>query len=301
MKTWVTPVVASFSIGTVGIVIALATTGASCGDDAAANGNVGDGPSQGGEEIRELEGIDTSELTERERRRFIEVVNDQLSPCGEPVSVAACVAERRECGKCKQAARFALRLVMEGLSTNEIETAFETRYGRETEVELPIGDAPVRGSPMAPVTIVEFSDFECPHCRQASPVLEQLVREYEGRVRVVFMNYPLDGHVHAGDAARGAVAAGNQGKFWEMHDLLFEHQDALSPEDIEGYAERLSLDLERFRADVQAAATQERIDASKELGRELGVRGTPTIFINGRRFGGELESLAAYVQEELEQ
>lgn len=301
MKTWVTPLVASLSMGTMGLVIVLATSGASCGDDASASSDLNDGPSEGGEEIRELEGIDTTELTGRERRRFIEVVNDQLSPCGEPVSVAACVAERRDCSRCKQAARFALRLVMEGLSTNEIESAFSLRYGRDSEVEIPIGDAPVRGSPMAPVTIVEFSDFECPHCRQASPLLEHLVRENEGRVRVVFMNYPLDGHVHAGDAARGAIAAGNQGKFWEMHDLLFENQEALAPEDIEEYAERLGLDLERFRADVQAAATQERIDGNKELGREVGVRGTPTIFVNGRRFNGEVESLVAYVQEELEQ
>lgn len=300
MKPWVTPVVASLSSGTLGLVIVLATSGASCGDDAAANQNV-DSPSQGGEEIRELEGIDTSELTERERRRFIEIVNEQLSPCGEPVSVAACVAERRACGQCKQAARFALRLVMEGLSASEIETAFTARYGRDTAVEIPIGDAPVRGSPMAPITIVEFSDFECPHCRLAAPLLERLVREYEGRVRVVFMNYPIDGHVHAGDAARGAIAAGNQGKFWEMHDMLYRNQEALAPEDIEGYAEQLGLDLERFRTDVQAPATQERVDSNKELGRELGVRGTPTIFVNGRRFNGEPESLAAYVQEELEE
>jgi protein-disulfide isomerase len=154
---------------------------------------------------------------------------------------------------------------------------------------------------MAPITIVEFSDFECPFCGMTHPILERVLAENEGRVKLIFMHYPLDGHEHAQPAARAAVAAQSQGKFWEMHDLLFENQRALEAEDIERYAEEIGLDMTRFRADLQSDATQRRVEAQKALGRELDISGTPSIFINGRRFPEGPRSLPAYIQEELDQ
>ena len=158
---------------------------------------------------------------------------------------------------------------------------------------------PVRGDADAPITIVEFSDFECPFCGRAHPVLERIVREFDGQVRMVFKQYPLSMHEYADDASRATIAAGNQGKFWEMHDTLFEHQTALTPSDIEGYAEELGLDMERFRADMEAEATQAIIDRDRALGQELGVNSTPTIFVNGRKFEEPLENLGQYITEEL--
>ena len=151
----------------------------------------------------------------------------------------------------------------------------------------------------AAVTLVEFSDFECPFCGRAHPVLERIVREFDGQVRMVFKQYPLSMHEYADDASRATIAAGNQGKFWEMHDTLFEHQTALTPSDIEGYAEELGLDMERFRADMEAEATQAIIDRDRALGQELGVNSTPTIFVNGRKFEEPLENLGQYITEEL--
>jgi protein-disulfide isomerase len=200
------------------------------------------------------------------------------------------------------AARYLARLVTEGYDKTEIEELYDLRYGRESAVELDTGSAPSRGAPMAPVTIVEFSDFECPYCGAAHPLLKRLLREHEGQVRIVFMHYPIvDAHPQAMQAARASIAAGNQGKFWEMHDLMFEHQDALTDEDLEGYAEGLRLDMTRFRADMRSDATQRTIEQQKALGRRAGVTGTPTFFVNGRRFSEPPRALPAYVREELDQ
>jgi protein-disulfide isomerase len=154
---------------------------------------------------------------------------------------------------------------------------------------------------MAQVTIVEFSDFECPYCGRAHPIVQQVLNEFEGRVRVVFKNFPLSAHPHAMSAARAAVAAGNQGKFWEMHDLLFEHQQQLEEEDLEQYAEQLGLNMERFRAAMASPETQRKIDTDKEEGQRVGVEGTPTFFIDGRHFQEPPSALPAYIREELDQ
>jgi protein-disulfide isomerase len=243
--------------------------------------------------------VDTSELTRRERQAWVESVNDLLSPCGDPVSVARCAQSGGECAACLPAARYVARLVTEGYDKGEIEERYDLRYGRDAAVTIPVGDAPVRGSPMAPVTIVEFSDFECPYCGEAHPLLKHILREHEGQVRLVFMHYPLDAHPHAAPAARAAIAAGNQGRFWEMHDLLFDNQSALENEDLIGYASELGLDMVRFEEDFRAASTQAKVEASRELGQELGVQGTPTIFVNGRRFSEPPRALPAYLREEI--
>jgi len=189
---------------------------------------------------------------------------------------------------------------MDGHEPGKIEELYAYRYGDDTVVELSIDDAPVRGAPMAALTIVEFSDFECPYCGATSPIIKRVLSEFEGRVRLVFRHYPLPQHTNAAPAARAAVAAANQGKFWEMHDLLFERQDELESAALERHAEALGLDMERFRADFASEATQARVEADRELGQRVEVQGTPTIFVNGRRFQEEPRSLPIYIREELE-
>jgi protein-disulfide isomerase len=285
-------------------LLAAVSLGASCNDDD--GGDVSEitpngTESSGGEQIEELSQVDVSDLTRSEQRVWRDLVNDLLSPCGEPVSVARCVQEERECRRCVPAARYVVRLVTEGLDKAEIEDFYRMRFGRDGEVEVPVDGAPVRGAPMAPITIVEFSDFECPYCGLTAPILERVLSEHEGRVKLIFLHYPLDGHEHAQPAARAAIAAENQGKFWEMHDMLFENQRALETENLEAYAEELGLDMDRFRADFTSDATQRRIEANRALGRDLDLTGTPTIFVNGRRFPEGPRSLPAYIQEELDQ
>lgn len=139
------------------------------------------------------------------------------------------------------------------------------------------------GPAHAAVTVVEYGDFECPNCKAAAPGVKLLLARFAGRVRFVFRHFPLEEvHPHALQAALAAEAAGGQGKFWPMHDLLFENQQHLKPRQLRGYAERLELDLERFDADMADEIYLQRVREHIEGGRRSGVRSTPTFFVNGR-------------------
>lgn len=148
----------------------------------------------------------------------------------------------------------------------------------------------------APVTLEEFGDFQCPPCGLLHPVLKAMENEFGPRVRVIFREFPLvPAHPHALLAARSAEAAGLQGKFWEMHDLLFENQrtwhDEFDTRPIfEGYAKKIGLDLERFRRDASSQVVEQRIFLDGKRAHALGVKGTPTVFLNGREV--PFESLA---------
>jgi Na+/H+ antiporter NhaA len=157
----------------------------------------------------------------------------------------------------------------------------------------------IRGPSQAPVTLVEYGDFECPYCGMAEPVLRKLLADFGDELRFVFRNLPLsDVHPRAQLAAEAAEAAGAQGKFWEMHDLLFQHQDALAPQDLVRYAEELGLDVERFRDDLRRRAYAPRIAEDVAGADESSVAGTPTFFVNGRRHHGAYDeaSLAEVVR-----
>lgn len=252
-----------------------------------------------GPAVGELRGVDLGELSSAERRVVLAIANDQLSPCGDPVSVARCL-QSTECRACPRAARYIVRLVKDGYERSDVELLVGARFGRGQETRLEVGASPVRGPEMASLTIMEFSDFECPHCARAAPVLHRIVRAMDGRARLVFKNYPLEMHQHAMDAARAALAAGRQGKFWEMHDLLFENQTTLEISDIERFAQQLGLDMTRFRADARSPAIQRLIDADIEQGHQIEVDSTPTILVNGRRYLEPIEDLERYLREELE-
>jgi protein-disulfide isomerase len=153
-------------------------------------------------------------------------------------------------------------------------------------------DDHVRGAADAPVTVVEYGDYECPYCAAAAPVLQRLVEESDGRVRLVFRNFPLaDRHPYALTAALAAEAAGAQGAFWPMHDLLFTKQDRLTDSALRGYADHLGLEGDR----VVGEAAQEfgdRIESDFAEGLAAGVEGTPTLFIDGVRYAGRMELAA---------
>jgi Na+/H+ antiporter NhaA len=154
----------------------------------------------------------------------------------------------------------------------------------------------VRGPEDARVTLVEYGDFECPHCGQAEPVVRQLLQRFGGDLRFVFRHLPLvDVHEHAELAGEAAEAAGAQGKFWEMHDMLFAHQDALGIEDLSEDARRIGLDLEQFSADLESRRFALRVARDIESADASRVAGTPTFFINGRRHYGpyDIASLTA--------
>lgn len=148
----------------------------------------------------------------------------------------------------------------------------------------------VRGLQSAPVTMLEYGDFECPYCAMARPVLEGLVAEYPETIRLVYRHFPVTTiHPHAFMAAEAAEAAGAQGEFWEMHDMLFTHQRQLAYEQLRGYAEQIGLDGERFDREMRAHLYQDEVKRDFRRGIQDGVNGTPTIFINRLRYDGPRE------------
>ncbi len=158
----------------------------------------------------------------------------------------------------------------------------------------PITDTNERGHALgpadAPVTLVEYGDYQCPYCADARAVLEEAVEKAGGGLRLVFRHYPLDSvHPLARRAAEAAEAAGDQDRFWDMHGLLYENQDDLSDEDLRSYAGRLGLDLARFDADLAGHRHAARIEGDRLEGRRDGVRGTPGIFLNGAAYEGSME------------
>jgi protein-disulfide isomerase len=151
---------------------------------------------------------------------------------------------------------------------------------------IPIGKSKIRGNEKAPVTIVEFSDFQCPYCSKLQPTLKQVLDAYPDKVRLVFKDFPLSFHKQAMNAARASHAAGEQGKYWEMHDLVFENYNKLTEDMFKEFAEKLKLDITKFTADYKSNKYDNQIQQDMNLGKSIGVSGTPTLFLNGKRMSG---------------
>jgi protein-disulfide isomerase len=164
-----------------------------------------------------------------------------------------------------------------------------------------VKEAPIRGDVDAPVTIVMFSDFECGYCASHQVVLRQIETKFAGKVRVAYRHFPRQANPQTFASAAGGVCAQNQGKFWEMHDLLFSRQNATEPQSIMALAQEIGLDLASFEACLSDDATQARLEMDVNDGRLYGVEGTPTYFVNGRLIQGAVvyEEFEKIVQQEL--
>ena len=145
----------------------------------------------------------------------------------------------------------------------------------------------IQGSSSAPVILVEYGDYECSYCGRAYPIVKQLQRTFGKKLTFVFRNYPLtEIHRHALDAALAAEAADRQGKFWEMHDILYENQTHLHPEHLLAYAKQIGLDLGQFKQDFKSEAVIDKIQSDINSANRIGIQGTPSFFVNGQFFEG---------------
>jgi protein-disulfide isomerase len=167
---------------------------------------------------------------------------------------------------------------------------------------VPVSDGRdhIQGSADAPVTLVEYGDYECPYCGAAYPIVKEVQARMGDRLRFVFRNFPITtSHPHAEQAAEAAEAAAAQGSFWDMHDALYENQKRLGDEDLRAYAEELGLDVERFAGELGEHVHEERVHEDFLSGVRSGVNGTPTFYINGVRHDDsyELETLLAAVEQ----
>jgi protein-disulfide isomerase len=148
-------------------------------------------------------------------------------------------------------------------------------------VKIDLGSSPVKGPAGAKITIVEFSDFECPFCKRGRDIMQQVMKMYPNDVKVVFKHLPLDFHAKAEPASRAAIAAGNQGKFWEMYNALFDNQTKIGDEFYLEQAKILGLNIDKFKADMAAEATKKQIEDDKAIAKANQIQGTPAFFVNG--------------------
>ena len=171
----------------------------------------------------------------------------------------------------------------------------------EVAAKQAAGDGPSFGPDDAKVTVVEYSDFECPYCSKAAEVVNKLKKNYANKVRFVFRQFPLPMHKNAPLASEAALAAHAQGKFWEMHDKLFENFRGLNRESIEGFAQEIGLNMEKFKAALDGDVHEKTIEADMALGREIGVSGTPTMIVGTKRVSNptDYDAVAKLIDSEL--
>jgi len=256
-------------------------------------------PSTATEQDVELPGVDTSQFTPRERHEFSQFVRELPAPCKDvAVPVAQCLLERRACAVCLPAAQAIAKAVREGMSGSQVEDLYKERFDESTARNIPLAGSPWRGPEDARVVVVEFADFECPFCQKIAPELEAVWEKRRDKVRFVYKYMPLPMHPHGEIAARAAIAAQMQGKFWEMEKLLFANGQHLEPPDLEKYASSIGLDLQKFRADMQSPEAKARLDADRKLGDDLHIKGTPTIFIDGREYDSKVD-IAEWLDQEI--
>jgi len=256
----------------------------SAGGSPAPAGDTGDTagkPAAGGAAATgEIPGVDIKKLDARQQKLFNELADSLTSPCGKAHSLRTSATSDATCKRAPFAARYVAGLAAVGFSADEIRHFYDSKYKPGKTVTFDFAGVPFSGTPDAPVKLVEFFDFGCPACQRAKPLLDELLSRNEGKVVLYYKQYPLPKHTDSKTAAQAALAAHAQGKYKEMHDILFEKAPRHTKSDVTGYAKQLGLDMKKFEADFAAALP--RIESEVKEGDAKGVEYTPTIFFNGR-------------------
>jgi protein-disulfide isomerase len=246
-------------------------------------------------------GIDISKLDDYERKVFFRVLNHESSACGKGHSLIHSLKQDPGCKRSLHAAKYTAKLVDSGYTESEVSEELQKRYRGPVAKTIEVSRAPRRGPGDAPVTIVEFVDYECPHCRDAQSFLQQVLEAYPRQVRLFFKQFPLGGHTMARTAAEAAMAAHKQGKFWPYNDKVWPKSDVLTAAVLEQIAKDVGLDVPRWRTDMASDAIKNWVSQDKADGVNMGINSTPSIYINGRRYTGrhDLESMSDWIDEEL--
>jgi 2-hydroxychromene-2-carboxylate isomerase len=237
--------------------------------------------------LTDFPAVDTSGLGKEELAAFRKIANEELCPCDCPQSFGGCLQAGTRCEPAVLLATWLVEQLRDGLPADALaeQMAGEIAGGFASKPkEIDLKGWASKGSLNATYTIVEYADFECPHCKLASTVVDQLVKKHPDKVRLVYKHFPLSFHPVARRAAMATEAAAKQGRFWEMHDAVFATQTMLDDDLLKGHAKAIGLDYARFEKDLDDPAIAARVDASRKEGEALGVDATPAFFINGRAF-----------------
>ncbi|AKQ64766.1 Periplasmic thiol:disulfide interchange protein DsbA [Myxococcus hansupus] len=231
-----------------------------------------------------IPGMDFSSLSPTAKRELADVLSDNFCYCGCPHTLGACLKSHTPCKHARRMTQLAARMVSDGVPATEAILTLSAYYQGfpSPRAQFKVDDRMCMGAASAAVTVVEFSDFECPYCAKARPILEAFAKKHAQQVRFCYLPFPLSMHPNAVPAAQAVLWARDQGKFWQMHDALFEHQSNLRPEAIATLATSLGLDGTKLAALMKTDAYKEELDNYRSQGRAAGISGTPSVYFNGR-------------------
>jgi len=242
----------------------------------------------------EFPNLDWHNLTGARKEAALNFLRTDKCACGCAMKLAECRMKDPNCGMSRKLATAVVQGFLHNESLSQIrgdllKLAAEAPPPFEDPVKLSIDGDPVLGPANARITIVEFSDFQCPYCMKAVAQAKELLKRNPADVRLVFKQFPLDSHNQAQFAAEAAMAAHAQGKFWPMHDLLYAGFPDLSRQTVLRYARQIGLNEKQFVADLDSHKFAKRVQTEEKEGELAGVDGTPSFFVNGRKYNGLFE------------
>ena len=248
-----------------------------------------------------LNGVTIDKLSDDKQKLFYKLVGSLSSPCGKAHSLRTSFTTDTSCKRAPFAVRYVLSLVDDEATETQVREEYEKKY-KPTDapkVTFDLSKAPHVGGDDAPIKLVEFFDYGCPHCAAFRPMLDQVMKDEAGKVVEYFMMFPLEKHPASKSAAQAALAAAQQGKFAEMHEVLFKNSPGHEHDAVTGYAKELGLDMSKFEAAYNEVLPQVTSDLAQ--GEKAGVDSTPTLFFNDRKYEGPMHPkyIEMWIDEEL--
>ncbi len=268
-------------------------------ENTGSGGSSGVAVQEGPVDTTPLPGIDTSKLGDK-TNTFYKLVGSLQSPCGKAESLRISFTKDTSCKRAPFAVRYVMALLEDEATEAQAREEYENKYhSKDEKVNLDVSKAPHEGATDAPVRFVEFFDYGCPHCAAFKPMMDQVLADEQGKVVTYFLMFPLEKHPDSKSAAQAAYAANAQGKFKEMHSMLFEKAPEQDHAHVTEYAKQLGLDMTKFEADYNAFAPQ--VLADLKQGENAGVDSTPTIFFNDKKYEGPMHPkyMEMWIDEEI--
>lgn len=261
---------------------------------------------EGWQTVTAYPGVDWQGLTGAKKTLALKLIRAEQCTCGCEMKIAECRVKDHSCAVSRKLAN----TVVKEAEAGKTEAAIRADLKKMADEPPPVLDDPikisttgdpVRGPANARVTIIEFSDFQCPFCSKAVSETKAIMRQFPNDIKLVFKQFPLDTHSQAEFGAEAALAAQAQGKFWEMHDLMYAGYPNLSRATVLGYARKLGLDVKRFTAELDTHKYKARVHAEEQEGENADVGGTPTFFINGKKLNDtfDVATVAPLIRQEL--
>ncbi len=253
--------------------------------------------------LAQVPGFDFSRLAEPAKKELAAVLTDEFDYCGRPSTLLGSLKKGDACKHTRRLVGYAATQAADGASSSEIINSL-SKYNagfNKPRTQFSLDERQCLGPKNAPVTVVEYSDFECPYCAAARPILEEFTKK-RSDVRLCWQPFPLQQHPHAFEAGAAALFARDNGKFWQVHDALFDNQLSMSEETIKTILTKAGLDVKAYARAMEAKKYEKELEASKELGKKAGVDSTPSIYINGRKYtlGLSADAMNLAVDDELE-